>query len=109
MAKITSAEFKSYERKFFPLFVRLMDTPDFKSQNNEEQEKLRKLLGLTLNHIELGNICALWDALSVVEIGLGEDLSVIKSRVKEHIIARGNYNPDSPLTLAEFRERKDKA
>ena len=69
MAKITKQEFKNYSEQFLSIFVRMMNTPEFQNESEEEKEK---------------------------------------SKVKEHIIARGYYTPSSPLSLIEYRERINK-
>ncbi|RIA93348.1 hypothetical protein C1645_735632 [Glomus cerebriforme] len=106
MGKITTTEFESYGQKFFPLFVRLLERPDFKALDETERKQIESLLGFILSQIKLENVWMLFAASELVEKGLKEDLSAIKKRVKEHIVARGNYNPASPLSLAEFREIK---
>lgn len=108
MAKITKQEFENYGEDFFSIFVRAMGTSEFKDASKEEQEKVKKLLGLLLSQIKIGNIFALYVSCEMAEGVLNEDFSAIKRRAKEHIIARGYYNPVSPLTLTEYRERKKK-
>ncbi|CAG8503393.1 5431_t:CDS:1 [Paraglomus occultum] len=108
MAKITKQEFENYHQEFLSAFSRIMCTSEFKSMGKEDQEKIEKIFGLLLNEIQSGNILALYGSCEEVEGKLNEDYSAIKRRVKEHIIARGYYNPASPLSLAEFRERMKK-
>ena len=108
MAKITKTEFENYNKQFLSIFARMMATSEFKNESKEEQEKLKNFFGLLLDRIQLGNIPALYGSCKMVEDVLNEDVSTIKRRTKEHIIARGYYNPASPLTLAEFRERTKK-
>src|SRR4051812_2708245 len=108
MAKITQQEFENYSESFLSIFVRLMKIPEFQNESEEEKEKGEKMFGLMLTEIEKGNILALWVSCLMAEDALKEDYSAIKSKSKEHIIARGYYNPTSPLTFAEFRERRNK-
>lgn len=108
MSKITKQEFENYNKQFLPIFARMMKTPEFKSESEKGQEKITDLLGFSLNEIKSGNIAALYNACKLAKEVLKEDFSAIERRVKEHILARGYYNPTSPLTLAEFRERRNK-
>ncbi|KLL03701.1 MAG: hypothetical protein MRERV_35c041 [Mycoplasmataceae bacterium RV_VA103A] len=108
MSKITKQEFENYNKQFLSIFARVMDTSEFKNESKEEQEKYKKFFGLLLGRIQLGNILALYSSCEMAKDVLNEDVSTIKRRVKEHIIARGYYNPAAPLTLAEFRERRKK-
>ncbi|MCE8164012.1 MAG: hypothetical protein I3274_07480 [Candidatus Moeniiplasma glomeromycotorum] len=106
MNKITSTEFETYHKKFRSFFLRMTEMPEFQKQSKEEQEKSYKFLGLLLNEIDSGNVVVLYSACEFVEnILKEEDLSPIKNRAKEHIIARGYYNPLHPLNLTEYRER----
>ncbi|MEG7979186.1 MAG: hypothetical protein NY202_04795 [Mollicutes bacterium UO1] len=104
MTKITKQEFENYSNQFLSTFVRLMNTSEFKSDSEDEQE----MFGLLLSQIKSGNIFALCISCEMVEFSLKEDFSAIKNRAKEHIVARGYYNPASPLTLSEFRARRKK-
>ncbi|CAG8514517.1 7817_t:CDS:1 [Racocetra fulgida] len=108
MSKITKQEFENYNKQLFSIFARMMATSEFQNASKEEQERCEKFFGLLLDQIQSGNIFALCASCKMAEDVLNEDVSTIKRRAKEHIIARGYYNPASPLTLAEFRERKKK-
>src|SRR3954466_13670357 len=98
MAKITKREFENYSKQFLTVFARLTKFSEFESLSEDKKEEERKILALILNGIERGNVFALNTACLMGESLLKEDFSTIKSKVKEHIIARGYYNPTSPLT-----------
>ena len=107
MSKITPSEFENYGQKFHELSIRAMVDTEIAEESEEEKIKARKFFSLIVVEVKGGSVFALAAGCDFFEKLLKKDLSAIKKRVKEHIIARGNYNPASPLSLTEWRERKE--
>nr|CAG8435688.1 12343_t:CDS:2 [Entrophospora candida] len=96
--KITEIEFKDWSGKIRQLGLELiLNSGHLLFRNKQEEEDFKELLALLKVYIDKGEIESVFFGQQVFQ------------RLKEHCIANGYYDPNSPPDLALLKQRMEKA
>ena len=123
MTKISSAEFKTWSRQFEAIFREIEGNPNWTWKDENDKKVFPKLAALSIFYTEKGVLAAITSGLGMlIGVGLKDDIPLsafngetfsawgkkIATRLKEHCIANGHYNPNSPPELASLKEKRKK-